>query len=377
MQEPSIWYCHPAARTWRTTAPGTGLDFHRSLAGYVPTPLAELPSLAAELQVGRVFLKDESSRLGLPAFKVLGASWAVCRALCRRLGQDPEGMTVPRLAALLRQESAPGHLPVLVTATDGNHGRALARMARLLGVEARIHVPAGLGAAALEGIRGEGARLVEEDAVYDDVVARAAASVEGSESDVLIQDTAWDGYTRVPQWIVDGYTTLFREVDDALNAQGLGPDLLACPVGVGTLAQSLVEHYRSRTGSGPGQVLLGVEPESAACLTRSLQAGAPVTVDTSVPTSMAGLNCGTVSSLGWPILTAGMDATVGVTEAQCRRAVRDLEKLGQDAGPCGAPALAGTRNALTDPGRRRELAITADSVVVLVNTEGRAANPLV
>ncbi len=377
MREPSAWYSHPTARRWRNTAPGSGLDYHRSLSGYAPTPLVELPSLAAELQVGRVLFKDESSRLGLPAFKILGASWAVCRALCLRLGQDPEGITVPRLAALVRQGSGPGNLPVLVTATDGNHGRALARMARLLGLEARIHVPAGLGAAALEGIRGEGARLVEEDAVYDDVVVRAAASVEGSACDVLVQDTAWEGYTRVPQWIVDGYTTLFREIDDALEVKGVGPDLVACPVGVGSLAQALVEHHRSRSGQGQGPVLLGVEPDSAACLTRSLQAGAPVTVDTSFPTMMAGLNCGTVSSLGWPLLSAGMDAAVGVTESQCRRAVEDLEELGQDSGPCGAAALAGTRNALADPARRRELGITAESVVVLVNTEGRAANPLV
>lgn len=376
MGEPSAWYSHPAARKWRTTTPGSGLDFHRSLSDYAPTPLVELPSLAAELQVGHVFLKDESSRLGLPAFKILGASWAVCRALCLRLGQDPEGMTVPRLVALLRHGSGPGNLPVLVTATDGNHGRALARMARMLGLGARIHVPAGLGSAALEGIRGEGASLVEEEAVYDDVVLRAAASVEGSDGDVLVQDTGWEGYTRVPQWIVDGYTTLFREIDDALAVEGIGTDLVACPVGVGSLAQSLVEHHRSRAGHGQGPVLLGVEPESAACLTRSLQAGAPVTVDTSFPTMMAGLNCGTVSSLGWPLLSAGMDAAVGVTEGQCRRAVQDLEELDQDAGPCGAAALAGTRNALAETARRRELGVTEDSVVVLVNTEGRAANPL-
>ncbi|MDN5824523.1 MAG: diaminopropionate ammonia-lyase [Micrococcaceae bacterium] len=375
MGEPSTWYSRPAAKRWRTTAPGSGLDFHRSLPGHVPTPLVELPSLATELRVGRVLLKDESSRLGLPAFKILGASWAVCRALCLRLGEDPTGMTLSRLAALVRAGSGSTPQSVLVTATDGNHGRAIARMARLLGVEARIHVPAGLGIAALEGIRGEGARLVEEEAVYDDVVARAAASVEGSERDVLIQDTAWEGYTQAPQWIVDGYTTLFREIDDALQAQGVSPDLLACPVGVGSLAQALVEHYRSRPGPGPA--LLGVEPDSAACLTRSLQAGAPVTVDTSVPTLMAGLNCGSVSSLGWPLLSAGMDAAVGVTEGQCRRGVQDLEELDQDAGPCGAAALAGTRNALAVTARRRELGVTEDSVVVLVNTEGRAANQLV
>ncbi|MEO5778174.1 MAG: PLP-dependent lyase/thiolase, partial [Arthrobacter oryzae] len=93
----AYWYANPAARSWRTAAPDSAESFHRTLAGYAPTPLTELPSLAAELGVGRVFLKDESNRLGLPAFKILGASWAVCRALCQRYNLDPDGMTVPRL----------------------------------------------------------------------------------------------------------------------------------------------------------------------------------------------------------------------------------------------------------------------------------------
>lgn len=245
-------------------------------------------------------------------------------------------MTVPRLAGLLNAASDPTGPPVLVTATDGNHGRAVARMAALLGLAARIHVPAVLGAAALEGIRGEGASVVVEEAVYDDVVLRAASSVLGSSNEVLVQDTAWEGFTQVPQWIVDGCMTLFVEIDDAFAevvGEG-GPDLVACPVGVGSLAQALVEHYRSR-------------PLDAG------HRGAPV------------------------LLAAGMDACMGITDDECLAALEDLRALGQDAGPCGAAALAGTRSALADPARRRELGITGASVVVLVNTEGRAANPLV
>lgn len=369
------WYSNPRARDWRTSTPDSALRFHRSLAGYTPTPLVDLPSLAAELGVGRVLLKDESDRLGLPAFKILGASWAVCRALCLRYGLAAEGMTVPQLKSFLHANVDAAELPVLVTATDGNHGRAVARMAAWLDLSARIYIPAGLSDAAIDGIRGEGAELHETDAIYDDVVLKAAASTEGNPRDVLIQDTAWEGYEQVPQWIVDGYGTLFGEIDDALDDAGLdGPDLVACPVGVGSLAHALVEHYRSEGHSSP--VLLSTEPDTAACIAQSLQAGRPATVDTSFPSIMAGLNCGTPSQLGWPSLKAGMDAAISVSEAECRRAVLDLSELDQDVGPCGAASLAGVRTALGDSQRRRQMGINAKSIIVLVSTEGLAANPL-
>ena len=172
----AYWYANPGARRWQTVAPASALPFHRTLAGYSATPLTELPALAAELGVGRVFLKDESNRLGLPAFKILGASWAVCRALCERHGLDAANITVPELRDHLHSGTGAGSLPVLVTATDGNHGRAVSRMAALLGLSARIYVPNGLSAAAVDAIKGEGAEVIEVDAIYDEAVEAAAAS---------------------------------------------------------------------------------------------------------------------------------------------------------------------------------------------------------
>lgn len=371
----AYWYANPGARRWQTVAPASALPFHRTLAGYSATPLTELPALAAELGVGRVFLKDESNRLGLPAFKILGASWAVCRALCERHGLDAANITVPELRDHLHSGTGAGSLPVLVTATDGNHGRAVSRMAALLGLSARIYVPNGLSAAAVDAIKGEGAEVIEVDAIYDEAVEAAAASTAVSGRDVLIQDTAWTGYTDIPRWIVDGYTTLFAEIDDSLAQSGhAGADLVTCPVGVGSLAHAMVDHYRIPGSNAPS--LLSVEPETAACIARSLLAGKPVVVDTSFPTIMSGLNCGTPSELGWPSLLAGLDAAVSVSEDECRQAIRDLGGLGLDSGPCGAATLAGVRVALFDDDRRRQLGITTDSVVVLVSTEGLAANPL-
>ncbi|MDT0196720.1 diaminopropionate ammonia-lyase [Arthrobacter sp. AB6] len=371
----SLWYANPAARGWKTRTPDSALPFHRTLADYSPTPLTELPTIADELRVGRVFLKDESNRLGLPAFKILGASWAICRALSERLGLDASTMTVPELRTRLRAGMDPAALPVLVTATDGNHGRAVSRMAALLGLSARIYIPNGLSSAAIGAIRNEGAELIELDAVYDDVVEAAAASVGASARDILIQDTSWDGYIEVPRWIVDGYTTLFAEIDEALEIDNhAAADLVVCPVGVGSLAHAMVDYYRNQATNAPS--LLSVEPDSAACIAQSLLTGKPVAVDTSYPTIMSGLNCGTPSELAWPSLLAGLDGAVSVSEDECRRAVLELQALGLDAGPCGASTLAGLRAALSDNERRRELGITSDSLIVLVSTEGLAANPL-
>lgn len=366
-------YLNSHAAQWRTT-PGraSAHELHRSMTGYAPTALRELPALAAELGVGRVFVKDESDRLGLPAFKILGASWAVCRAVAQRIGLPAENITVESLRDGLRAAGSPQL--TIVTATDGNHGRAVARMAALLSLRARVYIPGGVGDTAVRAIEAEGAPVVFGGPSYDDAVATAARSAAGPD-ELLVQDTSWPGYEEVPRWIVEGYMTLFAEADEQLAAAGTrGPDLVACPVGVGALAHAMVDHYRGVARSTAA--LLTVEPRTADCVAQSLRAGEPVTVDTSTPTMMAGLNCGTPSGIGWPTIRDGVSAAVSVTEDECRRAVGDLQGLGQDSGPCGAASLAGVRELLGAPGAREELGLGEDSVALLISTEGLGANPL-
>lgn len=360
-----------AGRRWtgpdRSAGPAA---FHRSFPRYRPTALVAVPALAAELDVAAVLVKDESRRMGLPAFKVLGASWAVNRAIGRHLGHaDP----APTLDAL-RERTAGGPPLTLVTATDGNHGRAIGRLAVLLGLAARVYVPAGLSAAVLDGIRAEGTsvQVVETGGLYDDAVRLAADSVdEGHE--LLIQDTSWPGYEDVPRWIVEGYSTLFAEIDGQLGSAGLG--LVAVPTGVGSLLQAAVEHYR-RPDAPWRPAVLAVEPVTAACVTASLLAGEPISVDTSFPTVMTGLNCGTPSLIAWPSVVGGLDGAVGVTDGEARGAVADLGGLGLGVGPCGGAALAGARAVLAQPDHRAALGVDRTSVVVLVSTEGLAANPI-
>jgi diaminopropionate ammonia-lyase len=330
------------------------------MPGYRPTPLVELPVLAAELGVGALLVKDESDRLGLPAFKILGASWAVNCALSQRSGFDAPAKSLIEL----RDRSAP---VTLVTATDGNHGRAVARMGALLGLAARIYVPAGTAEETVGTITSEGAKVVQTDLLYDDVVWAAASSTAGHPDDLLVQDTAWEGYEDIPRWIVDGYGTLFDEIAAQLGDRAV--HLVAVPTGVGSLLQAALQHYRAPALEVKPAVL-AVEPVTAACVTTSLAAGRPVHLDTSEPTIMAGLNCGSVSTIAWPAIRDGLDAGVAVTDDQATAAVHRLNELGVPAGPCGGASLAGVREALGDANHRAALTITPDSVLVLISTEG-------
>jgi diaminopropionate ammonia-lyase len=348
-------------------SPGrTPLEFHRRLAGYHPSRLLDAPELAATLGVGKVFVKDESSRMGLPAFKILGASWAVYRALEARLGGFGAWQTVADLAEQLE----PLRPLTLVAATDGNHGRAVAHLARLLDCAARIYVPDDMVQARRDAIASEGADVVVVHGTYDEAVARSAADAD--DHTLVISDTSWPGYEDVPRWVIDGYSTILWEVDDELAAREYAaPDLVAVQIGVGALAAAVVTHYRQP--EHPHPAILGVEPSHAACMLASLEAGELVTIAGPHDSIMSGLNCGAPSLLAWPIVSAGLDALVAVDDERAREGMRALARQGVVAGETGAAGLAGLLDQLTGPNSaaaRAHLRIDVASSVLLFVTEG-------
>jgi diaminopropionate ammonia-lyase len=315
---------------------------HRRLPGYAPTPVVDAPGLAAELGLGRMSVKNESSRLGLPSFKILGASWAVYRLLVTRLGHEPEWHDLRDL----RDAFTPLGPLTLIAATDGNHGRAVAHMARQLGYASQIFVPAGTADARINGIEHEGARVTVVDGTYDDAVRASAALA--SDRALVVSDTSWEGYTEVPRTVIEGYSTIFAEIDEQLDAP---PDLVVVPMGVGALAAAVVDRYAADAD------IVAVEPLSAACGLRSAEAGHPVMVPGPHDSIMAGLNCGTVSVVAWPTVSRGVDLFVAIDDRAAERAMRDLADIGVTAGETGAASLAGLRavvqsGAITPAGRR-------------------------
>lgn len=313
--------------------------FHRALDGYAPTRLIDAPELAAEWGIGRVWLKFEQERFGLPAFKVLGASWAAHRLL----GEAPHdpGLT-------------------LVAATDGNHGRAVARIARLRGVGATILVPAGTAPARIEAIAGEGADVRVVDGSYDDAVRAAAAMADDRQ--LVLSDTSWPGYEDVPRWVIEGYETIFAELDEQAGEAPV--DVAVIPIGVGALAAAAARHYAGRAR------LAGVEPRAAACMLESIRAGEMTEVPGPHGSIMAGLNAGLPSLVAWPDVSSVFDVFAAVDDDAAIDGTRRLAALGLAAGECSGGAAGATALLLTDPGARAALSAGPETTVLVVLTEG-------
>jgi len=349
------------------------LRVHRRLPGYQPTPLVDCPALAAALGVAQVWVKDESARLGLPSFKMLGACYATYRELCRRLGGEPDWSDLGEL----RTGLAPLGALTLMAATDGNHGRAVARTARVLGYAARIYVPAGTAAARIATIEAEGAPVTVIDGDYDEAVRRCAR--DAGEGCLVISDTSWRGYEQIPAWVIDGYATMFWEVAEQFPGGDGLIDVVALPVGVGALASAAVRHFRGRPpGGGPaargtGARLVGVEPAGADCVGRSVRAGHPVIVPGPHTSIMAGLNCGTPSQLAWPLLEQGLDVLVAIDDELAREGMRLLDQAGVVAGETGAAALGGLlalRDGDQPPQGVRAAGLRDDARVLVISSEG-------
>jgi diaminopropionate ammonia-lyase len=346
----------------------TPLRFHRRLPGYEETPLVDAPKLAGALGVGKVLVKDESSRLGLPAFKVLGASWAVYRALEERLGD--EGFGDWEEIRDLEERLEPLRPLSLVAATDGNHGHAVARVARLLGLGAKIFVPEDMVLVRREAIADEGAEVIVVDGTYDEAVERSAE--EAGERALVISDMSWPGYEHVPSWVIEGYSTMLWEIDDELGRRGeAGPDLVVVQVGVGAFAAAVARHFRGQGESSPAK-FVGVEPVSADCLLESVAAGRIVSVPGPHDSIMSGLNCGRPSLVAWPTISRAIDLLVAIDDEPAREAMRLAAESGVVSGESGAAGLGGLLEFQRAGGAeaRRALGLNGETRVLLFNSEG-------
>lgn len=276
--------------------------FHESFPQYSKTPLAKLSHMASYLGLKDVYVKDESYRFGLNAFKVLGGSFSMARYIAKETGKDVSQLPYDVLTSeQLKQELGQA---TFFTATDGNHGRGVAWAANKLGQKAVVYMPKGSTQTRLSHILKENAAATIEEANYDQCVRMAAASAAKTPNGVVVQDTAWDGYEEIPAWIMQGYGTMAMEADEQLEEAGCGrPTHIFVQAGVGSLAGAVQGYFANRYPENPPKVVV-VEAEEAACLYKGAEAGdgSIRMVDGDMPTIMAGLACGEPNTISWDIL---------------------------------------------------------------------------
>jgi len=351
--------------------------FHNSMADYKPTPLVSLDNLAAELGITKVYVKDESSRFGLNSFKALGASYGMARLLADNLGREINTVTDEYLTSHDVKEKI--NAIVFVSATDGNHGRAVAWCAARLGCKSVIYLPKGAAVFRVQAIQNQGAETQVTDLNYDDAV-RLATRKASENGWTLMQDTAMPGYEQIPAWIMQGYTTMVAEALDQIERMdGPMPTHVFLQAGVGSMSGAilgfLVERFK---GKHPITVI--IEPENAACMYKSTLAGdgQPHRVEGGLETIMAGLACGEPNPMGWEILRDYADFFVSCPDYVTTEGMRRLAKpLGTDtsivSGESGAVGIGFLEMLMHRPnlaGHKNTMGLDEDSVVLAFSTEG-------
>lgn len=345
--------------------------FHRTLSGYQPTPLHSLPAFAAALGVENVLVKDESKRFGLNAFKMLGGAWAIARLLCEEYQLDIHHFS---FESFRQQHPQP---LTFTSTTDGNHGRGVAWAARELGQRAVIFMPKGSSAARVGHITDLGAECIVTDMNYDDTV-RLTMRTAQEKGWKVVQDTAWEGYTQVPTWIMQGYATLADEAVEQMKAMEIPhPTHVFLQAGVGAMAAGVLGYLSDVFGAGKLHAVV-VEPDKADCLFRSAQQGKMVNVQGEMNTIMAGLACGEPNPLGWPLLRDCVQHFISCDDRVAALGMRVLgNPLAEDprivSGESGAAGMGVLAAILCHPQRgewMEKLKLTPDSRVLLLSSEG-------
>lgn len=335
--------------------------------GYRPTPLIALPGLAARLGIAGIGYKDESGRFGLGAFKALGGAYAVLRHLQAELGNE-----VPASELIAGSYRDRTQEITVCTATDGNHGKAVAWGARLFGCRAVIFLHAGVSAGRERAIAALGAEIRRIPDNYDASV-RACAAAAAQNGWQVVSDTTWEGYRDMPRHVMHGYGVMMRET----MAQWPASDTIShvfIQAGVGGLPAAVAGFLWLEMDALRPKIVV-VEPEKAACHFASARAGTPTAVTGSLDTLMAGLACGEVSPLAWTLLRKAGFAFMTVPDAAAVFAMKTLAAgVAGDprlvGGEAGVGGLAGLIAAARDPAVRDALLLTPESRILVIGSEG-------
>ncbi|GMO23959.1 MAG: diaminopropionate ammonia-lyase [Spirochaetaceae bacterium] len=350
--------------------------FHSSFPQYKETPLVKLDALARQLGLGGLYLKDESWRFGLNAFKVLGGSYAIARYIAQKTGRDIGEFDYKTLISDELKKKL-GDI-TFYTATDGNHGRGVAWAANKLRQKSVVLMPAGSSATRLENIRKEGADASITDLNYDDAVRLANEKASKDPNGVMVQDTAWEGYEEIPAWIMQGYGTMSFESYNQLKEYGIErPTHIFVQAGVGSLAGSVQGFFSNAYKENPPVVTV-VEAQAADCIYRSAKEQKLVAVGGSLSTIMAGLACGEANTISWQILKNHTGFFVSAPDWVAAKGMRtlaaplrgDSRVISGESGAVPAGLVAAIMENDDYKELREALALNEKSRVLVFSTEG-------
>ena len=365
---------HPSSENFGLNQAEAARRFHQSFPEYTKTPLVELSELSKKLNVNKIFVKDESYRFGLNAFKVLGGSYAIGRYIqdTAELNEGQfnyETLTSPELKEELGQMT-------FITATDGNHGRGVAWTANRLKQHSVVYMPKGSAQERLDNIKALGSDASITEFNYDDAV-RLANKHANENGWIMVQDTAWEGYEKIPAWIMQGYTTMALEIVEELDT--IKPTHLFLQAGVGALAGAVTgffaDYYKDNR-----PIITIIEPDKADCIYKTAAAndGRIHTVGGDLNTIMAGLACGEPCTIGWNVLHDHADHFISMSDNYAELGMRTLGlPLGNDqvivSGESGAATMGFVTEILSNPEHKElkeALQLNEDSIIICISTEG-------
>lgn len=351
-------------------------SFHQSFPQYSQTPLVELKQLSNYLGVKQIFVKDESYRFDLNAFKVLGGSFAMANYIAEQLNMDIRDLTYDVLTSEKLLEDF--GQATFFTATDGNHGRGVAWAANKLNQKAVILMPKGTTKARLKNIEKEGAQVSIEEVNYDECVRMANKMANETKNGIMVQDTAWDGYEKIPSWIMQGYGTMALEAALQLKEKDVNrPTHVFIQAGVGSLAGAVIGYFANLYPENP-PIMVVLEAQVADCLYQSTINDKISFVDGDLQTIMAGLACGEPNTISYDILKNHTDVYISLPDWVTKKGMRmlaaplkgDQQIISGESGAIGMGLLAVAMNDPEYIELKHSLKLDENSIILMFSTEG-------
>ena len=314
--------------------------------GYSPTPLLKLNKLANELNLNKIYYKDESKRFDLKSFKALGGAYAV-------------------------EKVSKGNKDIIVaTATAGNHGRSVAWGAKRLGLKCKIFISEYVTDVRGKAMTDLGADVIKVKGNYENSLIECIKQSTQNNWQI-VQDVAWKDYMSVPKYTMAGYTVMMKEIVDQIDQNKISHVILQA--GVGGMAGAMIAGIARYLKNTP--ITIVVEPDSAACVLESIRSGKIEKIDIKRESLMGGMSCGEVSLVPWEILKNSVKFCISLPDDDIAKTMKLLGNAGFGneriiAGENSAPGVIGLIASCEDDKIKKKFQLNKDSNVLLIGCEG-------